>query len=112
MAEQIDQVAALQAEAEEWVAVPSEVDSRTPRPLLVIEHELGLRTRDDAELWNVATLKFVPTACFCARPRQHIFCGDCQDRPALAQHEVCLVTCPTSDGVIKVCVVYRLGCRR
>lgn len=34
MSEQLDQVAALQAEAEEWVAVPSEVDSRALLPLL------------------------------------------------------------------------------
>lgn len=34
MSEHIDQAAALQAEAEEWVAVPSEVDSRALLPLL------------------------------------------------------------------------------
>ena len=34
MSEHLDQAAALQAEAEEWVAVPSEVDSRALLPLL------------------------------------------------------------------------------
>lgn len=38
----VDNVAALQAEAEEWVAVPSEVDSRTRLPLLAHVQCVGL----------------------------------------------------------------------